>query len=370
MYTSNYMKTILGGNLQMLKNFLTAVCIALFTLGIIFTNGSVKAAAIYEAVTSNTSFSFVSDENAPKPLIEEINLYKESKGFIYYIDSNSGDLYIAIMLGNRPTPGYGIKVISLENVEGNVYVAADETCPDEGMVLPQVVSYPYTIIKSELPASKVCVKTSTGKTYNYLGSNGAVPIIGVSWTFGYLQNIYTTDKYIFLEILDSNKETRLFYVSNSYYWKNKLENLKMNTAVSIRFALGTPENYNEMYAFPLRVINTPVDKNSLTDDNWLSMDPCFNVAIDKKWTITLSQELGDFSIDNSNIYITDIEGNIIASTIEVSDDNKSITILPCKNYKLGEKYCLFITNSLQNIDPSFKGSRMNFQITDSIDIKQ
>ncbi|MGE5627445.1 MAG: protease complex subunit PrcB family protein [Solirubrobacterales bacterium] len=353
----------------MLKNLFTAVCITLLTLGIILTNHTVKAAASDEAITCNTNFSIVSDENAPKFLIEEVNLYKQSKGFIYYIDSDSGDLYIAVMLGTRPTPGYSVKVNYLENVEGNAYVSADETCPDQDMMLPQVLSYPYTIIKSELPASKVCVKTSEGKTYDYLGSNGAVPIIGVSWTFGYLQNIYTTDKYIFLEILDSNKETRLFYVSNSYYWKNKLENLKMNTAVSIRFALGTPENYNDLYAFPLRVLNTPIDKNSLTDENWNNMDSFYNVESDKKWTITLNQELDDSALDNLNIYITDFDGNIFPSTLVLSDYKKSITITPYKNYKLGEKYYLFINNNIINTNTSLNGSRMYFQITDSIDIK-
>lgn len=355
----------------MLKKFLVPICFALLTLGFVFTPFSVKAAASDEYIAGNrVDYSIVSSDKAPEVLNEEINLYKGSEGFIYYTDSNSGDLYIAIMLGQRPNLGYEIKVNFMEDVEGMAYVSADEICPDKDAINPQVVNYPYTIIKSELPAYKVCVKNSSGKVYDYLGYNEAVPIIGVSWTLGSLQNIYTTDEYIFLEILDSNREPRLFYVSNSYDWKNKIGNLKLNTTVSVRFSLGTPEKLNEMYAFPLSEVNIPVDKESLTDSNWEDIGAYFNVPADKKWIITFQPELGNYTLNSSDIYIADSEGNIIPTVLTLSEDKKSITIIPYKNYKLGGKYCLFITKASNYTTSSLYGLRMNFQIIDNVDISK
>ena len=162
---------------------------------------------------------------------------------------------------------------------------------------------------------------------------------------------------------------RLFYVSNSDEWKNKIGNLKLNTAVSVRFTLGTPKKYNETYAFPLSEINTPVDKESFTNNKWEDLNPNLNVLPDKKWIITFNQELNGYHVKSSDIYIADSEGNIIPTVLTLSEDSRSITLLPYKNYKLGDKYCLFITNDLYNTNPSLKGYRMNFQITDSINIK-
>jgi len=354
----------------MVKKISTLIYITLLTLGVVFTPVSAKAEASNESIACNrTEFSIVSNDKAPEVLNEEINFYKGSEGFLYYIDNNSGDLYVAVLIGEKPTPSYSVKVNYVDDVEGRACISVDETYPDEYTILPQVVTYPYTIIKAELPAYKICVKNSFGKVYNYLGGNEAVPIIGVSGTIGSLQNIYTDNDYIFLEILDSNRESRLFYVSNSDEWKNKIGNLKLNTAVSVRFALGTPKKYNGIYAFPLSEINTPVDKDSLTNNNWENLSSYSNVLPDKKWTIPFNQDLKGYTVKSSDIYITDSEGNIIPTVLTLSEDNRSITLLPYKNYRLGDKYWLFITNDLYNKSPSLKGYRMKFQITESVDVK-
>ncbi len=353
----------------MAKNILAHVCIALFTLGIALIPGSAKAADLSEAISSNADFSIISCDTAPEALNEEINLYKGSEGFLYYIDSDSGDLYTAVMLGERPTPGYDVKINYIRNVEGTVSISADEISPDKNDILPQVITYPYAILKTKLTANKICVINSSGKVYNYLGSNEAIPILGVSWIIGSLQNVYTNNNYIFLEILDSNKVSRLFYVSNSDEWKNKIRNLNLNTAVSVRFALGTPEKYNEMYAFPMSEINAPVDKASLYDSTWEELDSYSNVPSDKKWTITFNEELDENSLISSNIYVTDKAGNIIPVILSLCEDKKSVELIPYKNYKLGEKYYLFITNDLNKSDISSKGRRMSFKIADCTEIK-
>ena len=175
----------------MVKKILAPIYIALLTLAVVFTPSSAKAAASNESITCiRAEFSIISNDKAPEVLNEEINLYKESEGFLYYIDNNSGELYVAVLLGEKPTPSYGVKVNFVDDVEGQAYISVEETYPDKNTILPQVVSYPYTIIKAKLPAYEICVKNSSGKVYNYLGGNEAVPIIGVSGILGNLQNIY------------------------------------------------------------------------------------------------------------------------------------------------------------------------------------
>lgn len=360
----------------MIKKILTPICIAL-AVGVTYTPISVKAqippkSAAYNSETliyNKLKFDIISYDKAPDALTKEIDLCKTNKDFLYYKDKNSSDLYVAVMAGEKPTGGYGIKVNFVEDVEGRANILVEETSPDKNAILPQLVTYPYTIIKAQLPAFSISVKNSSGEVYNYLGSNGTSDIVGASWILGNLKNIYKANDFIFLEIQDTAEESQLFYVNNTNEWKNKITNLKLNSTVSVQFALGTPQKYNEKSAFPLSEINLPVDKNSLTDKNWNDLKAYSNILPDKQWTVSFKQGLKAEVVNSSNIYIVDSDGNKIPTATSLSEDKKSIKLFPYKPYKLGERYYLFITKDLYNTKSSLKGFRMNFQITDSLPMK-
>lgn len=375
------MKTVFqGGDLYMLKNFLTPICIAL-AVGVTYTPLSVKAQTLPQSTTytSQQSEAFVynklkldiiSYDKAPDALTKEIDLCKTNKGFLYYKDKNSSDLYVAVMAGEKSTTGYGIKVNSVEDVEGRANILVEETAPDKDSILPQLITYPYTIVKAQLPAFNISVKNSSGEAYNYLGSNGtASNIVGASWILGNLKNIYTTNDFIFLEIQDTTEESELYYAPNTNNWKNKIKNLKLNSTVSVQYALGTPQKYNEKSAFPLSEINLPLDKSSLTDKNWSDLKAYSNILPDKQWTISFKRVIKEDAVNSSNIYIVDSEGNKIPTAACLSEDKKSIKLFPYKPYKLGEKYYLFIMKDLYNTNYSLNGFRMNFQVTDSVSVE-
>lgn len=364
----------------MIKKFLVPVGVTL-AIGMMYTPVSVKAAVSSSnapcvlvqpnSITYNKiKFDTISYNEAPEALTTEIDTYKSSEGFLYYVDESSNSLYIAVLRGEKPTGGYGININFVEDVEGKENILVQETDPDKNSILPQLVTYPYTIIKTKLSGTSLSVKNSSGKVYNCLDLKDGTPnIVGSSWVLGSLKNIYTKGDFIFLEIEEGYGNSELFYVNNNDEWKNKIKSLKLNSTLTIQYALGTPQKYNDTSAFPLSEVNCPIDKTSLTDKNWENLKAYSNVPVDKEWTISFNQDIKKENITNSNIYVSDDTGNIIPTVLSLLEDNKSIKVIPYKPYSLGENYYLFINNKLNNTKSSLKGFRMNFQITDSISIK-
>ncbi|AGY75210.1 protease complex subunit PrcB family protein [Clostridium autoethanogenum] len=370
----------------MFKKLFIPMCFAL-AVGAVYMPASVKAQGTVkmQSSVSNISkdkliikngpnimcnkidFQTISYDNAPKALTNGIDSCKSSEGFLYYLDSSTNYLYVAVMRGQKPTGGYDIKVDAVEDVEGRGNIIVKETDPDKGAIVPQVVTYPYTIIKVKLPDFSISVKNSSGKVYDYLGA-GESNIIGASWVIGNLENIYTDKDYIFIKVKYENGDTELFYVKNNDEGKNQIKNLKVNSTVSVRYALGTPEKYNGEAAFPLIDVKMPVDKSIFTDKGWedLNSKDCLNILRDKQWTIKFKDQLNDENVNSSNIYVVDSSGNVIPTALSLQDDKKSVKVTPYKPYKLGQKYYLFIVSKLNNNTSSLKGYRMGFQISDSI----
>ena len=368
----------------MLKKLLIPMCIALVA-GTIYCLPTFAKAEDLDKVQDTVSninkpapemynevnFETVSYDKALQALTTAVDSCKLSEGFLYYKDNSTGYLYIAVMRGQKPTGGYGIKVSTVKDAQGRTNVLAEEADPHKDAILPQVVTYPYTIIKIKLSDFSLSVKNSSGKVYDYLGQ-GESKIVGCSWVIGNLENIYTEKDYIFLKVRYVDGEYEFFYVKNNDEWQNKIRNLKVNTTVSIKFALGTPKKYNEMSAFPLSEIESPIDKSSFTDEKWGDLNSEYGLDIlrDKEWTIRYNQQIDQSNVNSSNVYATDSSGNIIPTAVSLQDDKKSIKVIPYKPYKLGEKYYLFISSKVNgNNKDSLNGYRMSFQISDSIYIK-
>ena len=183
-------------------------------------------------------------------------------------------------------------------------------------------------------------------------------IIGVDSTDGILKSIYEENNFIFIEVEGNDGQSHLFYTAKSEVENNKVKNLKVNRYVNVKYALGTPQKSGDKMAMPLNDINQVMPLNEANNYNNIQCNK--KVAPDKEWVVSFTKDINEKNINNSNVYVKDLDGNNIPVNTVVCE-KKSIKITPIISYKSGETYCLFITNK---IDRGFKGSVMQFQIED------
>jgi hypothetical protein len=65
---------------------------------------------------------------------------------------------VAILLGQRPTPGYRVGVIGTEQRGDRLVVVVEETHPSGNAALPQVATSPFTIMLIDRSAAEVSVE--------------------------------------------------------------------------------------------------------------------------------------------------------------------------------------------------------------------
>jgi Predicted glycosyl hydrolase len=75
-----------------------------------------------------------------------------------------------------------------------------------------------------------------------------------------------------------------------------------------------------------------------------------DVPVNKSWTINFNKLLDMNSLNNSSVYIEDINNNRVDTTIKFTNDNKAILITPNTNYKNGTQYTIHVTNKVKNSD--------------------
>jgi spore germination protein YaaH len=75
-----------------------------------------------------------------------------------------------------------------------------------------------------------------------------------------------------------------------------------------------------------------------------------DVPVNKSWTINFTKTLDINSVDNSSVYIEDVNNNRVSATIKVINDNKAIFITPDTTYNNGTQYTIHVTNKVKNSD--------------------
>lgn len=73
------------------------------------------------------------------------------------------------------------------------------------------------------------------------------------------------------------------------------------------------------------------------------------MARNKLWTIKFNSVLDTESLEK-NINVTDTKGNIVETTISISSDKKSVTLIPKKEYLIGETYTLHINEGIKSVE--------------------
>lgn len=108
------------------------------------------------AVTTNVSAEQTNPtESHQFELVNEENLTDLEKVFVEYAKKNKGvyqfgSLYV-IALGAQPNPGYGVKLEKQVQTFEQLHLYVKQTVPEQGMVYPNVISYPYIVGKLYLP---------------------------------------------------------------------------------------------------------------------------------------------------------------------------------------------------------------------------
>lgn len=89
--------------------------------------------------------------NLPPSVIKWVEAHKQIKGRhdFYWL----GKQYTLLSLGYRPSPGYRLDVSKSEQAEDGVHLIVEERTPEQGMVYPQMIVYPYILLEIDQPVN-------------------------------------------------------------------------------------------------------------------------------------------------------------------------------------------------------------------------
>jgi hypothetical protein len=120
-----------------------------------------------QGITVNKiSFEEVRDEAVPESLKDKIENLKAKRGYIF--EQRDGYFYVVIFSGEKNTGGYGIKVKSVEDIEGKTKIIVEETAPKEGDMVTQAFTYPYIVVRMKGVTDNFQVENTKGEKFTYL----------------------------------------------------------------------------------------------------------------------------------------------------------------------------------------------------------
>jgi len=96
---------------------------------------------------------------------------KSYKGFISYKDEDDY-WYIGIFSGEKKTGGYNIKVLHVEDIEGETGIVVEETGPKPSTIVTQAFTYPYTVIRTKDVVGPIIVKNTLGQEFKDISDIG------------------------------------------------------------------------------------------------------------------------------------------------------------------------------------------------------
>jgi hypothetical protein len=110
------------------------------------TNESPSAPSNQGITVNRINFTEIDAESLDSTRAQLINDMSLTRGYTYWTNED-GTYTVFIGLGERATAGYGIKVLSVEDNEGNTNILVEETKPGKDDMVAQVITYPYVIIQ-------------------------------------------------------------------------------------------------------------------------------------------------------------------------------------------------------------------------------
>ena len=354
-------KIILGLILTMSLSFTSLPVYAL-------SSNVVSSAPIQGIVNNKIKFEVVNNEDAPQVLMEMVNKRKGEKGFIYTIDDSSGYIYIAVMSGEKPTGGYSIEVTGIEDNEGRTNVFVNELTPSKDMIVTQVITNPYTIVRAKGITPNITVKNLQEEYFSNLTMKKIEHPVGVDSITGILNKIETIDKNIYITLLDGKGNYQFYYSSNLKIIKD----LKIGDNVLVKYVLGTPAKYKNTMALPFNNISLNTFVSNIKDKDWKDLKNYVNVSENKEWTIKFNKSINDLNLTSDTIYVLNSFGNKVDVDLSVSYDKKYVKVTPITNYECAQSYYLFISKNIfgeEKNKSNIEGYRMMFSIRDAVEVE-
>lgn len=161
-------------------------------------------------------------------LVNQINEFSKTGGYYFWVD-DKGVFTVFIGMGARPTGGYSIKVISVEDNEGNTNIQVEETVPKADEMVTQAITYPYTIIEIKGVTDRFHVVNTSDTEYLFIDAQNSVSFI----TEGQYQGQIDGNS-IEVKVKDS------FVVFRNPEMTSIIEGLKKDEAVVISYSV-SPE---------------------------------------------------------------------------------------------------------------------------------
>lgn len=128
-----------------------------------------KDKAPSQGITLNKiKFDKVEEDKAPKAITDKLESLRKNKGFTYVEDKDSGEIYIAVFMGEKLSGGYSIEVVSVEDSDGKTVVEVKEKAPQQGDMVTEVLTYPFVIIKAKGVTPNISVSNTEGEAYKKL----------------------------------------------------------------------------------------------------------------------------------------------------------------------------------------------------------
>lgn len=99
---------------------------------------------------SDLAFESITVFEAPPQLEKAVHKQKRKEGAAVYMVE--GTVYIVAARGEMPTGGYGVRIVDVKEDEdgSGVRVLVEYKDPKPGQMVAQVVTYPYTIVRTDL----------------------------------------------------------------------------------------------------------------------------------------------------------------------------------------------------------------------------
>lgn len=159
----------------MRKMTISIVLLAVLTFSMFaYSNSQKQSAPLKLAPVSNTpisqtsgnqgitvnqmSYTLVNDSDQPEEVKAMVAANKQAGStHVVKIDDTQ---YLFIGLGERPTGGYSIKILHVEDVEGKISVVYQEIKPGKDAMVTTALTYPYVVIKIDSPLPINVSKTS------------------------------------------------------------------------------------------------------------------------------------------------------------------------------------------------------------------
>lgn len=130
-----------------MKRIVTVIAIIVFIAALLFFFRYFRGKGV-----EKVGFEAVEPENVPKQITEVLPNYRmKEKALVAKIN---GEIYVVVTRGEKSTAGYEVEIdkltLSEENGEKVLTVYAKYKDPKPGDVTAQILTYPFTVVKTEM----------------------------------------------------------------------------------------------------------------------------------------------------------------------------------------------------------------------------